>query len=78
MKFFKIFLFFLVAAVAFGSCKNENKNIWAKEIKTSEKAEIIDISADFYNPAVPLEKFKEQYSWFQGTVPDDIQLAAQY
>lgn len=72
MKFFKIFLFFLVAAVAFGSCKNENKNIWAKEIKTSEKAEIIDISADFYNPAIPLEKFKEQYSWFQGTVPDDI------
>ncbi|WP_228414559.1 gliding motility protein GldB [Chryseobacterium sp. SNU WT5] len=54
------------------SCKKDPKNLWEIEIKNpGEKAQIIDISKEFYDPGIPLEIFKNKYPWFQGTVPNE-------
>lgn len=54
------------------SCKKNTENLWKIEIKNPvQKVEIVDISKEFYSTEFPLEKFKEKYPWFQGTVPDE-------
>lgn len=71
MKFFKYFIISVVLISVFHSCKKESKNIWDVKIENPfPKVEITDISKEFYNPAVPLEQFKKDFPWFQGSVPD--------
>lgn len=68
----RILFISLLSLLVFQSCKKDQENVWKIEAKKNfEKAQITDISKDFYNPAVPLEKIKADYPWFQGTVTDE-------
>ena len=87
MKIFKIAILSLVLVLSLNSCKKDQEKQWKVEIKNpAEKVEVIDISKIFYDPDVPLEKFKAQFPWFQGTVSDEdfaknkvnIQLSSAY
>ncbi|WP_144282222.1 gliding motility lipoprotein GldB [Chryseobacterium echinoideorum] len=72
MKIFKIAILSLVLVLSLNSCKKDQEKQWKVEIKNpAEKVEVTDISKIFYDPAVPLEKFKAQFPWFQGTVSDE-------
>lgn len=72
MKIFKIAILSLVLVLSLNSCKKDQEKQWKVEIKNpAEKVEVTDISKIFYDPDVPLEKFKAQFPWFQGTVSDE-------
>lgn len=72
MKFFRYFLLFSAFALMFSGCKEESQNRWQIGIKSpAQKAEIIDLSAEFYNSKIPLADFQQRYPWFQGTVSDE-------
>ncbi|AZA84873.1 gliding motility protein GldB [Chryseobacterium lactis] len=72
MKIFRFIALSSVLVLGLDSCKKEPENQWKVEIKeTTEKADVTDISKEFYNPAIPLEQFKAQFPWFQGTVSDE-------
>ncbi|MDO4764108.1 MAG: gliding motility protein GldB [Flavobacteriaceae bacterium] len=70
-KIFKLLIFKSLILASFLYCKEKEENLFQKEIKTTENIEIFDISGDFYNSELPLEKFKSQYPWFQGNIPDN-------
>lgn len=71
MKIFRYIAVSAVLIVGLNSCKKEPENPWKIEVKdTSEKIEITDISKELYNPNIPLDQFKAQFPWFQGTVSD--------
>lgn len=72
MKIFKIAILSLVLVLSLNSCKKDQEKQWKVEIKNpAEKVEVTDISKIFYDPDVPLEKFKAQFPWFQGTVSNE-------
>ncbi len=72
MKFFRYFVQFIAIGFLLTNCKKEPENRWKVEIKNStEKVAVQDISKELYDAALPLEKFKEKYPWFQGSVPDE-------
>lgn len=66
-------LFISILSIALlQSCKKEPENIWKIEVKQpAEKVQVTDISKEFFDANFPLEKFKAQYPWFQGTVSDE-------
>ena len=71
MKFFKYFIISTGLILALQACKKDTANKWDIKIENSfPDVELTDISKEFYNPAIPLEKFKKQFPWFQGSVPD--------
>lgn len=70
MKFLRTFL--LAALLVIFSCKKENTNRWDVALKSpGQPVRLHDLSAEFYDPAVPLEVFKQKYPWFQGSVSDE-------
>lgn len=72
MKFFNYFLLVSAFALVPVSCDNKAENLWQIEIKNpAQKVEVQDLSAEFYDPNVPLAKFQQKYPWFQGTVSDE-------
>lgn len=72
MKFFRYLLFSSAFLFGMNSCKKDPKELWKVEIKNPvEKADVTDISKEFYDAAVPLATFTQKYPWFQGTVPDE-------
>ncbi|WP_294216620.1 gliding motility protein GldB [uncultured Chryseobacterium sp.] len=72
MKILRIAALALLMAAGLVSCKKESGNQWDVEIKNPvEKVEVTDISKEFYDPNVSLEKFKAEFPWFQGTVTDE-------
>lgn len=72
MKFFNYFLLAATFALIPISCKKDQENLWQIEIKNqAQKVEVQDLSAEFYNPDVPLAEFQQKYPWFQGTVSDE-------
>lgn len=71
MKIFRITVLSLGLVLALDSCKKETQNPWNVEVKTpAEKVEITDISKAFYDQNLPLDQFKAEFPWFQGTVSD--------
>jgi len=71
MKIFRITALSLVMVLNLVSCKKEAENKWKVEVKNpAEKVIITDISGKFYDQNVPLEQFKSEFPWFQGTVSD--------
>ncbi|MDM1555631.1 gliding motility protein GldB [Chryseobacterium indologenes] len=71
MKIFRYITLSTILVAGLNSCKKEPENPWKIEVKdTTEKIEMTDISKEFYNPNVPLNQFKAQFPWFQGTVSD--------
>ncbi|REC63492.1 gliding motility protein GldB [Chryseobacterium pennae] len=71
MKIFRYIALSSILVVGFNSCKKEPENQWKIEVKdTTEKIEMTDISKELYNPNIPLDQFKAQFPWFQGTVSD--------
>ena len=71
MKIFRYIALSSILAVGLNSCKKEPENQWKIEVKdTTEKIEMTDISKELYNPNIPLDQFKAQFPWFQGTVSD--------
>ena len=71
MKIFKIAIISAALVFSLNSCKKEEEAQWKVEIKNpAEKVQITDLSKMFYDPNIPLEKFKAQFPWFQGTVSD--------
>lgn len=71
MKIFRITALSLGLVLALNSCKKETRNPWDVEVKTpAEKVEITDISKAFYDQNLPLDRFKAEFPWFQGTVSD--------
>ncbi|MCJ8155277.1 gliding motility protein GldB [Chryseobacterium sp. SSA4.19] len=71
MKIFRIIALSLGLVLSLGSCNKESQNQWDVEVKTpAEKVIITDISGKFYNQSIPLEQFKAEFPWFQGTVSD--------
>lgn len=71
MKFFRLFLIFLMVSSTFISCKKEAENRWKIEIKKTQAVKITDISAEFYNDKVPFQDFKDQFGFFLSPqVPD--------
>ena len=72
MKFFRYLLLMAVFGLSAASCKKDAENRWQVEIKTpAQKANVIDISKEFYDQKIPLEQFQQKYPWFQGTVSDE-------
>lgn len=72
MKFLRYSAFTAFLILSAAACKKDEADRWAVEIKNPVKSvEITDISKEFYDPAVPLETFKQKYPWFQGTVSDE-------
>ncbi|MDH6250560.1 hypothetical protein M2347_000287 [Chryseobacterium sp. H1D6B] len=72
MKIFRIITVSFILAASLASCKKESQNQWNVEVKSpAEKLAVTDISKEFYDQNVPLEKFKAQFPWFQGTVSDE-------
>lgn len=72
MKFFRFLIISATFLLGIFSCKKNTDNPWKVEIKNpAEKAQIIDISKEFYATDVPLENFQKKYPWFQGTVPNE-------
>jgi hypothetical protein len=71
MKIFRIITVSFILAASAVSCKKESQNQWKVEVKSpAEKLVVTDISKEFYDQNVPVEKFKAQFPWFQGTVSD--------
>lgn len=71
MKIFRYIALSSILIAGLNSCKKEPENQWKVELKdTAEKIEMTDISKELYNPNIPLEQFKAQFPWFQGTVSD--------
>lgn len=71
MKIFRTIALSLLLVLGLNSCKKESQNQWNVEVKTpAEKVEITDISKQFYDQNVPLDQFKTQFPWFQGSVSD--------
>jgi len=72
MKIFRIAILSSILVLSLHSCKKEQESQWKVEIeKPAEKVQVVDISKMFYDKNVPLEQFKAQFPWFQGTVPDE-------
>lgn len=72
MKFFRYLTVAAIFLLGFISCKKSTENRWKVEITNpAQKVEVVDISKEFYASNVPLESFKEQYPWFQGTVSNE-------
>ena len=72
MKFFRYLLFSVVFLSGLTSCKKDSENLWKVAVKNPvEKVHLTDISKEFYDPAVSLETFTQQYPFFQGSVPDE-------
>ncbi|MPS65527.1 MAG: gliding motility protein GldB [Chryseobacterium sp.] len=72
MKIFRIAILSSILVLSLDSCKKEQESQWKVEIeKPAEKVQVVDISKMFYDKNVPLEQFKTQFPWFQGTVPDE-------
>lgn len=71
MKIFRIIALSSGLVLSLNACKKESPNPWNVEIKTpAEKVVITDISGKFYDRNIPLEQFKAEFPWFQGTVSD--------
>lgn len=71
MKFFRNSLLILIFSFLVGSCHNDKSSRWDVDLPaTKETVKIVDISKDFYNPNFDLQKFKQEYPFFQGSVPD--------
>lgn len=71
MKFFKYLALVCVLLLTLFSCEKEQHSKWDISLdQTVLSVKITDISKDFYNPAISLDRFKKDYEWFQGTVPD--------
>ncbi|MDN3691836.1 gliding motility protein GldB [Chryseobacterium tructae] len=71
MKIFRYIALSSILIAGLNSCKKEPENQWKVEVKDpSEKIEMTDISKELYNPNIPLDQFKAQFPWFQGTVSD--------
>ncbi|WEK71602.1 MAG: gliding motility protein GldB [Candidatus Chryseobacterium colombiense] len=72
MKIFRIAILSSILVLSLQSCKKEQESQWKVEIeKPAEKVQVVDISKMFYDKNVPLEQFKTQFPWFQGTVSDE-------
>jgi hypothetical protein len=72
MNKLKQLAFVLMVGSGFVSCEKEAKSNWQVEIKNPiRKVALTDISKDFFDPNVSLEKFQQDYPWFQGTVSND-------
>lgn len=72
MKFFLTIAFSALLLLSLASCKKDQEKNWDITVKKPVTSlSLTDISAEFYNPAIPLEAFKAKYPWFQGTVPDE-------
>ncbi|VFA41835.1 gliding motility lipoprotein GldB [Chryseobacterium indologenes] len=72
MKIFRYIALSSVLILGLDSCKKESGDQWKVEIKEPvETIKITDISKEFYNPGIPVEQFKSQFPWFQGTVSDE-------
>ncbi len=71
MKIFRIIALSSGLVLSLNACKKESRDQWNVEIKTpAEKVMITDISGQFYDQNIPLEQFKSEFPWFQGTVSD--------
>ncbi|WP_345992453.1 gliding motility protein GldB [Chryseobacterium sp. Chry.R1] len=71
MKIFRTIALSSILVLGLYSCKKEADNVWKVELKEpAEKVEMTDISSQFYDQNIPLEKFKSEFPWFQGTVSD--------
>lgn len=71
MKIFRIIALSSGLVLSLNACKKESPNPWNVEIKTpAEKVMITDISRKFYDQSIPLDQFKTEFPWFQGTVSD--------
>ncbi len=71
MKFFKIIIVFFILISIGQACKQNSEADWKVEIKDPvTQIDMVDISGEYYNPAVSLAEFKQKYPWFQGTVSD--------
>jgi hypothetical protein len=71
MKIFRTIALSLLLVLSLASCKKESQNQWNVEVKNpAEKVEITDISKEFYDQNIPLDQFKAEFPWFQGTVSD--------
>ncbi len=71
MKIFRIIALSSGLVLSLNACKKESPNPWNVEIKTpAEKVMITDISGKFYDQSIPLDQFKTEFPWFQGTVSD--------
>lgn len=70
MKFFRYFAFVLVTIALLASCKKQAQKSWDITPKKNLDLVLTDISAELYNPDVPLAQFKKKYPWFQGSVTD--------
>lgn len=72
MKVLKLSILASFLVLSLNSCKKDQENQWKVEIKNpAEKVDVVDISKQFYDVNVPLEKFKAEFPWFQGTVSDE-------
>jgi len=72
MKIFRIAILSSILVLSLHSCKKEQESQWKVEIeKPAEKVQVVDISKMFYDKNVPLEQFKTNFPWFQGTVSDE-------
>ncbi|WP_172279822.1 gliding motility protein GldB [Chryseobacterium sp. LAM-KRS1] len=72
MKIFRTIALSSILVLGLYSCKKEPDNVWKVELKEpAEKVEMTDISSQFYDQNIPLEKFKSEFPWFQGTVSDE-------
>jgi hypothetical protein len=72
MKIFRTITLSSILVLGLYSCKKESQNQWKVELKNPvEKIELTDISKQFYDQNIPLEKFKGEFPWFQGTVSDE-------
>ncbi|QIG90866.1 gliding motility protein GldB [Chryseobacterium sp. POL2] len=62
----------LALVIMTNSCKKETeKPQWEVEVKNPiAKVDMVDISGKFYDENYPLEDFKKEYPWFQGSVAD--------
>ncbi|MBK1897601.1 gliding motility lipoprotein GldB [Chryseobacterium paridis] len=71
MKIFRTIALSSILVLGLYSCKKESDNPWKVELKTPvEKVELTDISKQFYDQNIPLDQFKAEFPWFQGTVSD--------
>lgn len=71
MKIFRIIVLSLGLVLSLDSCKKESHNQWDVEVKNpAEQVVVTDISGRFYDQNIPLDQFKAEFPWFQGTVSD--------
>lgn len=71
MKIFRIIALSSGLVLSLNACKEESRDQWNVEIKNpAEKVAVTDISGKFYDQNIPIEQFKAEFPWFQGTVSD--------